>query len=264
MKLNGINLLNSNWYNYIMIRNINEHNIKVKVKSKNKVKTIKENNSFYNKIKKLDNKNQINEIIKYYLRNNKIKYINEKEKLDYYDGFFISLRGSRDLFLQLKNGIIYRETIDEIINKYQKDRLDYIYNNEFKNIEIYLSSKEMYYQAYNDSRKFDEVGEEVLRIVLKTKNDKMLPFEEKFYKEFIEYLLKDCKYCYTKMVDYSNVFYKSYEGCEFYELPGCYLITDKYYIRIDKKLYNTLVDYIYYKNKEENNIKKLQLSLDIE
>lgn len=264
MKVKGLKNLNSNWYDSIMIRNLYSFDTKMDIKSKDKIKTIKVGDSFYDGIKNLEDKDKIGEIVKYYLRNNEINNIKDKEKLDYYEGYFQSIIGSRDLYLQLREGSLDKEIFDEIVKKYQKDRLDYLYNNKFKNIEIYLSSNEMYYYTYNDSRCFGEVGEEVLSIALKTKDGKMLPFEEKFYNEFIEYLLKDCEYCYAHSVGYSNVFFKSYEGCKFHELPGYYLITDKYYVRIDRKLYNFLWSDIYYKSKKDEEVKKLQLKLEVE
>lgn len=59
MKINGLKHLNSNFYDYIMIRNKKDE-ITIEVKNSVNVPTTKNNKTFYSTIKNLDEKEKTN------------------------------------------------------------------------------------------------------------------------------------------------------------------------------------------------------------
>lgn len=185
MKINGIKHLNSNWYDYILIRNVKLDDTCIDVKNTNKHKTIKSSKCFFDSIKKLNDRDKINEIIRYYLRNNKIHSLENNAILNYYDGNFIAIEGTRNLYLQLTDGTLDKEVLDEIKEKYIKDRYEYLFNNEFKRIEIRLFEDETSYNIFEDNTKYKE---EILYINLIAKDKTLFPFEREFFDKYIKYI----------------------------------------------------------------------------
>ena len=181
MKINGLKNLNSNWYDSIMIRNIN-NNIKVDVKNKVDISKINCKNKFYNRIKKLSLKERVSEIIRYYLNNNKI-YSLEQDILGKYSGTFINIRGTRNMYLKLNKDNVEPSIVGEILNKYILDR-NKLMDLEIKNIEIYFSNKGTSYNIYNEE--FNYKNEDVLSFRLIKCNDKLLSFEKDFFNNFIK------------------------------------------------------------------------------
>ena len=259
MKINGLKHLNSNWYNYIMIRNLNSDEIKVNVKNDDNIKTIKNNNTFYDSIKDLTDKEKTNEIIRYYLRNNKIHCINGNAQLDNYDGYFIVIEGSRNLYLQLKEDTIDKKIIKEIKEKYIKDRYEYLFGNYFKKIDFSFRENESSY--YLDNYRND--NEEVLNIHLNAKNKDLLNYEKKFFNNYIEYLFDNT----DKKINYhingiSVYMYKHYETLKFGEFPGNYFGNNDFLISVNDTLFSEVYYLMNHHNKEIEDVKKLQLTID--
>lgn len=259
MKFNGLKHLNSNWYDYIMIRNLNIDEIKVNIKNELKIDTLKNKKTFYDTIKHLSEKEKIKEIIRYYLRNNKIYCLNDKCQLSHYNGYFTVIEGERNLYLQLKEKTIDKEILDEIIKKYITDRYEYLFNNDFGKIDIGCSYKESSY--YIDIYR-NEV-EKVLNINLKENNKKLLSFEENFIMNYINYLFnKTEKEIYFRSVDISIYMYKHYETLNFGEFPGLYFYNDDFIIKVNNGLLNKIYPLMINHNKMFKESKKLQLTIN--
>lgn len=255
MKFNGLKYLNSNWYDYIMIRNLYLDETKIDIKCNDKIDNITISPIFYDNIKKLSDKDKINEIIRYYLRNNKIHSLEDNAILNYYEGNFIAIEGTRNLYLQLKEDSIDNEIKKEIKEKYIKDRYEYIFNNNFKNIEICLLESETSYSTYIENE------EEILSINLMNREKNLLPFEKEFFNEFIKYLFNTT----NKKIDYyvkgASVHYlKNFQNLKFGEFFGFYFKSDKFLIKVNKSLFNDLYYLMIEHNNKIDNIKKLQLN----
>lgn len=262
MKINGLKHLNSNWYDSIMIRNINKNETIVDVKNSTKIDTIKSDSSFYNEIKKLSDKEKIAEIIKYYLRNNRIISIKSKEELEKYKGEFLTIRGSRDLYLQLDKNSVDKNIINLIINKYIQDR-KCVYNNTLKNIKVSFGEGESYYTIVNDDFLYKD--EEVLSIKLASINNKLLSFEEDFFINFIKEKInnvdEEVEFKYKNGLPQFLLF-KGIESMRFSDYKGYYIKCDKFNIRLDEEIFYKVINIV---NEHNNNLKKhkkLQLSFD--
>ena len=114
MRINGAKYLNNNWYETIMIRNM-DNGIQVDVKSKTKPETIKNEFSFTQELKDLTDKDRISEIIRYFLRNNKIKYIGYNSVPNHHGKFF-SIIGSRNLYINVDKEYLDERIISEIFS----------------------------------------------------------------------------------------------------------------------------------------------------
>lgn len=257
MKFNGLKHLNSNWYDYIMIRNLNSYETKIDVKCSDKINTLKSNPTFYNNIKCLDDKNKINEIIRYYLRNNKIHSLEDNAIIKHYDGNFIAIEGTRNLYLQLKEDSLDKEILDEIKEKYIRDRYEYLFNNDFQNIEICLREKETSYYTYIENE------EEILSISLIVKDKTLLDFERKFFDKFIKYIFDKTDKKINYYVNGLSVYYaRNFYNLKFGEFFGLYFKSDKFLIKANKSLFNDLYSLMISHNNKIEDVKKLQLSFD--
>lgn len=94
MKINGLKHLNSNFYDSIMFRDCGIE-LKVDVKNKDVVETIKTTPSFFDSIKDLSDKEKVSVIVKYFLRNNQISCLNDRDYVERYKGHFLSVKGTR-------------------------------------------------------------------------------------------------------------------------------------------------------------------------
>lgn len=255
MKISSLKHLNSNWYNTIMIRNLNSCETKVDVKCYDKIQTTKSNYTFYNHIKNLNDKDKIKEIIRYYLRNNKIYSLEDDAIIKHYDGNFIAIEGTRNLYLQLSEGSLDKEILDEIKEKYIRDRYEFLFNNTFKNIEIRLYNNISSYYVY------EENNEKILSIHLLAKGKELLSFEKDFLDQFTNYLFNntDSKiYYYSEGL--SSYYVKNYHNLKFGEHPGIYFKGTNLVISINRNLFNDFYDLMYCHNNKIEEAKKLQLT----
>ncbi|MBQ3021144.1 MAG: hypothetical protein IJD92_02830 [Bacilli bacterium] len=258
MKINGLKHLNNNWYDSIMIRNTDSNETKINIKNKDNINSIY-NSSFSDSIKYLSEKDKINEIIRYYLRNNKIYSINDKTKLEYYDGYFIAIEGTRNLYLQLKDNSIDKEVLEEIKEKYISDRYEYLYNLDIKNIDFsYFIDESSYYVS-----KYRNEVEDVLNIQLKSNDNKVLSkFEKDFLLDYIKYLFsKTDQKIYERHVGISIYMYKYYDTLKFGEFPGIYIGNKDFILKINYSIFKEIDGLIYRHNKNIEDSKKMQLSL---
>ena len=259
MKIKGLKHLNSNFYDYIMIRNLYNEETKVELNSDLKIDTLKMGKTFYDTIKKLEEKEKIKEIIRYYLRNNEIFSLKDMCKIKHYDGYFTIIEGSRNLYLQLKEDSLDKEILKEIKEKYIKDRDKYVSNNVFNKIEVSCYDKEMY--CYLDKYRND--SENVLDITLKVDNKKLLDFEEEFILNYINYLFNQSdKKIYYRTVGISIYMYKHFDTLKFGEFPGLYFYNDDFIIKVNESLFSDIYYLMDKHNKELENIKKLQLTIN--
>lgn len=258
MKINGLKHLNNNFYDYIMIRNLDMEYTKIDVKSDLKIDTLKNKNTFYNNIKNLSEKDKIKEIIRYYLRNNKIYSITDKCELSHYDGYFTVIEGNRNLYLQLKENSLDKEILNEIKEKYIMDRYQYVTKNDFNKIDISYSYRES--SCYLD--KYRNEIENVLNITLKDNDGRLVKFEEEFILNYMNYLFsksdKKINYYPVGISIYMN---KHFDTLKFGEYPGLYYYNDDFIIKVNNNLMKKIDHLVYNHNKYLNDVKKLQLSL---
>ncbi len=258
MKVNGLKHLNSNFYDSIMIRN-KSNEIQVDVKNTDKIETLKNSYSFFDKIKNLSDKEKVNEIIRYYLRYSSISRISN-EYLSHYDGLFSVVEGTRNMFLQINKGQADDTIFDEIINKYIIDRAKYLQGCEICNIAITtsISSGSNYGYYKNESN-----NEEYVYLHLRgNANNELVDFENKFFIEFINTKINDVDErieAFTQ--DYTDMYWHYYKR-GFEDCAGCYIKCSKFTIRLDRILYNMIVPFVYNHNLKIKESKKLQLTFD--
>ena len=253
MKIVGAKHINSNFYDSLMIRSKKE-GLQIDAKGSNKINTKIEKQSFCNLIKKLSDKEQINEIIRYYLRNNKICKL-RNGYVEYYDGKFIIVEGSRNLYIQVQKSSVDTNILKDIIKKYKNDRLNFLYNNNFKNIEIYFGGDEMSYSTYSDKDK------EILQLRLASKDGVLNKNEEIFFMNYIKYLFdrsEDTIEAYAR--DGYYIYKKGIDNACFGDYSGYYVRFDDYIIKLDSKLYFKILDLVIEHNKNLAKINKLQLT----
>jgi len=254
MKINGLKHLNSNFYDYIMIRNKKDE-ITIEVKNSVNVPTTKNNKTFYSTIKNLDEKEKTTEIIRYYLRNNNINKI-YKGGLAHYDGNFMIIEGNRNLYLQIDKEQVDINILNEITAKYQFDRLKYLTKKELKNIEITSSPYSGFeYGYYKNPDNYDEYT----FINLHKKNNEIIDFEKKFFIDYINYLISQTdEVIQMNSVSY-NYRYFNYYNRKFEDQGGHYFKCDKFSLRLDKDLFLIAYHLITNHNKSIIETKKLQL-----
>ena len=259
MKINGIKHINNNFYDYIMIRNLYLDETRIDTKSDLNIDTLKSSKTFYNSIKHLNEKEKINEIIRYYLRNNKIYSISDKCVLSHYDGYFTVIEGNRNLYLQMKEDSLDKKILNEIKEKYIMDRYEYITNNNLNKIDISYSYKESscYIEKYRNDI------EDVLNIILKDNNKKLLDFEEEFILNYMNYLFskRDKKINY-RFVGISIYMYNHFDTLKFGEFPGLYFYNNDFIIKVNDNLFSKIEPLVYNHNKVLKDAKKLQLTIN--
>lgn len=264
MKIKGLKHLNSNWYDSIMIRNKTKEDIQIDVKSKNAPDTIKIDQSFYSKIKQLNDKEKINEIIRYFLNNNKIKCIDNNKYLENYKNNFVTISGSRDLFLKIEKGTFDTKINSEIINKYILDRNEFLINNiDIKNIEIFFGDNKSSYDIYTDEYYYK--NEPVLSLRLFNNDRKLYKFEEDFLINFIKNKIssvaEEIQFKYSNGLPQKIYFY-GFNAMKFGDYRGNYIISSKFIINLDTVLFNKIIPLINEHNNELKNVKRLQITFD--
>lgn len=258
MKINGLKHLNSNFYDSIMIRN-KANEIQVDVKTEDKIKTLKSSYSFFDRIKNLSDKEKVNEIIRYYLRYSNICGISN-DYLSHYDGLFSVIEGTRNLFLQINKGQADDTIFDEIISKYEQDRMKYMNESTISNIAITTSiGSSSNYGYYKNECNNDEYIYLHLR---GTVNNDLVEFEKKFLFDFINLKISEVDEkieAFTQ--DYTDMYWHYYKR-GFEDFAGCYIKCSKFTIRLDRILYNMIIPLIYNHNLRLKENKKLQLTFD--
>lgn len=258
MKINGLKHLNSNFYDSIMIRNKGKE-LQVDVKSSNKLDTLKSTFSFFDGIKDLNDKEKVNEIIRYYLRYSSINSISN-EYLSHYDGLFSVIEGTRNMFLQINKGQADDTIFNEIIKKYEQDRVKYLNERGISNVAITTSigtgSNYGYYK--NECNK-----DEYIYLHLRgTANNDLVDFEKKFLFDFINEKINNLDEkieVFTQ--DYTDMYWHYYKR-GFEDYAGYYIKCSKFTIRLDRILYNMIMPFVYNHNLKLRENKKLQLTFD--
>ena len=256
MKIKGLKHLNSNFYDYIMIRNKKEE-LTVELKNSLNIPTIKTNKNFYDSIKELSEKEKTTEIIRYYLRNNSINKI-YKGELSHYPGKFMIIEGSRNLYLQIEEEQIDINVLNEILEKYNMDRIKYLLTNRHHNIQINSSPYSGFnYGYYKNNDNYDEYT----FINLHMKDNKLLDIEKDFLFFFINYMLTNInEKVYIRSVSFDQRFINYYER-RFEDYAGIYIECEKFNIRLDRNTHNLIVPIIYKHNEKIKESKKLELKL---
>lgn len=262
MKINGLKHLNSNWYNSIMIRNKNFSDIQIDIKASNVPETIKTKPSFYEKIKSLNEKEKINEIIRYFLNYNKIKSLDNNKYLENYKKEFIAVTGSRELYLRIDKNKVDKEITQEIIKKYILDRNEFISNNiNEKNIEIFFGDNETSYDIYTED--FYYKNEPVLSLRLMNEERRLYQFEEDFLISFINLKIsnvdEEIKYKYANGLP-QKIYFNGIDAMRFGDYNGTYITCSKFIIKLDTKLLNKIIPMINEHNNKIKHMKKLQLT----
>lgn len=203
IKYIGKKHLNSNLYRRISLKRVNDYiEVKTLVDERFKnVPTIKVDNlNILQQIDGLDDYGKIKEIVMYFLRNNVIcELIQTKDRI------VVISTSSRVLELQLSHE--YQSLMNDIINKYNNDRLRFLTNCPLKKICIQLRK---YNEKYRDDKSTsnysiskDVVGKKQILLTLLEKRGKLAPFEKKFMVDYIKSLINES----VEMIDYySNVY----------------------------------------------------------
>lgn len=192
IKYVGIKYLNSGHYKKILLKEENGF-VKVRAVADEKTKrlaTIKlDVEPIKEQIKELDDYHKLEEIVLYFLRNNKICEIAQEN-----DEIIVSSTSNRELILRLSKE--YNKLLSHIINKYNRDRLEYIDNCDQKIIYIRTShlneNNKLIWKTSNYFEGYEKYKEDETMLVLTlAKNKKeVVPFDKVFITEYIKELLE--------------------------------------------------------------------------
>lgn len=168
MKIKGLKYLNANNYNKIII-----HDLNVTVYGNDiNYPTIKSEETISDELKKLADEEKIQIIIDYYLSYNKLYSIEEKD--------YLLVKSSSGKELKIYN--CDENTKNIILDKYLRDRIEFLYNFEITNYNIELSNKETKYKYMGNNR---------VNLTLMSNGLNLVNYEEKFIKNLIEDLFKE-------------------------------------------------------------------------
>lgn len=186
--------LNSNFYNSMVIREVdNGYFVKVTgYKSSNKY--ILTSIKFSDNLKGLNQDDKVICIVENFLENATISGIEVGTRFHGYSGTFIKISGSRCLYLQLLNNDILTTIIEMVIEKYNRDRYKYIFENSTNMYSISLKEKESSYETRfilcedckdNENDDFCEVCPKIINFNLMYSNMKIVNFDNKFIERFV-------------------------------------------------------------------------------
>lgn len=176
VSIRGLDWLNANYYDGIVITQ-KEDNYIVNVRGKkNKFSMIKLSNKFSDRLNGLDDIDKIDNIVDYFLEYEKIIYIRDDDYINYYFGKYSSVRCFKNLSLQLNNSKM-EQIFNKILRKYQMDRRVFVYDNSnINNYKFNMSYKSSYGFSVRDCIEFD----------LKCNDRKLIDFEFEFFNGFLE------------------------------------------------------------------------------
>lgn len=192
IKYIGKKHLDSNFYRQIILQQENGF-VKVRTLQDKKVKNITliktDVKCITEQVKNLDDYHKLEEIVLYFLRNNTICEISQES-----DEVVVVSTSGRKLILNLSKE--YNQLLGHIINKYNKDRLDYIDNCNQKRVYIrttHLNEKNnLIWKTSNYFEGHEQYKEEQNMLVLTlAKNKKGIAiFDKVFIMEYIKELLQ--------------------------------------------------------------------------
>ncbi|MBE6149422.1 MAG: hypothetical protein E7170_01700 [Firmicutes bacterium] len=184
IKYIGKKHLNSNLYKKIILKENDDYiEIKSLVDERFKnVPTLKLSNlNILEQIEGMNETQIIEEIVMYFLRNNDIyEVIQTKGKI------IVVSASSRILELQISNK--FNSLVNDIINKYNVDRIKFINDNTFEKIVINLNPYSTQYKNV-DSISSYFVYNNNLFLTLLNKNYNLVKFEEEFIYNYIDCLI---------------------------------------------------------------------------
>lgn len=251
--IKGLNHLDANNYNRIMIREENG-NYLINIKNnKGKYDGLKTSYRISDILDEQTNEEIIMTIIESFLRNSKINKIKDNEFLDRYNGKFTVVKGTRELDLQVFNPKL--SIISKIIiNKYLNDRLEFCDKGNINSYEIEPTYNKTSYKEINT------VFGKVKRLELLQRNGKTAAFEQSFLKEFISEKLCNqneiAKIVHRGICTPVNCHYVPTETC---------LTCGNFHIKLlnpNMDLLNEVTEVVNTYNKEREESKKMQLKLE--
>ena len=250
IKINGKSKLDSNDYERLVIRYSDEKYLVNVNKKRTSFPTVKLNNIFSDRLKKVSPEEQVIEIIDYFLRNNQINEISDFKYLSHYEGVFTAVKSNRSIMaLQIPRRIKNDDILNNIIFKYRNDRYNFLEKN--KNINSFEISIEKDSSSYSRRKLWDnEDYESYIKLCIRKS------FDDKFLKEFLfEKLYEQGYNAYLKesFIINNDI---GYIGL------GWYILCGNLKIKVDEKIVPFVMEIIKKYNLEINDIKKKQLKLE--
>jgi len=269
LNFNGLNLLDSNRYDNIMIRGLlteNRQDFQVDVKSLKtdfkglpfcfKFKGEAVMTKFSEQIRDIDDKEKVIEIVKKYLEYSQISEIKNLSRLPYYKGWFNVIRGTRNLYLQIYGSDT--EIIPSLIlKKYIDDRLMFL--NDNKDVNLYQIDVGYNSTSYEIKKQEDK---EYIRLSLFSKDYMISEFEQHFLKDFILDKLyrsgMDARFVYITSI---NQFTKNINNYGYHIVCGD-LVIYFHSIGRDASLLEQIKTYLQEYNESLKQNKMMQLKLE--
>ena len=244
--IRGLGFLDANYYDGIVITQKEDDYI-VNVRGKrSKTPMIKLPNKFSDRLKGLDDIDKIDNIIDYFLQYEKIISIRDDDYLSHYYGKYSSIKGSKDLSLQLIDTKM-KKIFNKILKKYQMDRILFVYDNSNINNYVFnVSYKSSYRFSLEDWIEFD----------LKCNDGKLKGVEFEFFKSFIKEKLSEQNEVAT--IKKEEIFHIYGDNCID---MGYYIRCGDLSIKVDSGFLNeaqNIVD-MYNNSREKEKIKQLKL-----
>lgn len=176
MEVNGKENLRSNLYHSVII---SDNVITAIGEKEDDPKMSKE---MENEFKNLSTEDKRKLVIEYFIDYNHIVFISKDE-----DKRKLYIVGIQDRILIVEN---YRDDEEKLLyNKYQNDRLNYLYNDHSEDLSLDLS--------FQNTSSYNKTGihsnKEVSKYYLSCENDKLQEYEKDFIKEFLECTFKGKK-----------------------------------------------------------------------
>ena len=266
----GLNLLDSNRYDTIMIRGVSFEglqNFQIDIKelkpefigSKEYLKFKGERvaQRFSLSLKEMTDEQKIVEVVKKYLEYSSINEIRDFCHLSNYKGWFNVVKGTRNLYMQTY-GFSDKLMQQLIIKKYIEDRLKFIADNEFVNsLQIELG----YHLTSYKKEQID--NNERISLKLFSKDNKVSEFEQQFLKELIfNKLYQQAKEAELKHITSNEQFTHDIHAFGYYITCGDLLIQLNGIDTDINLLLEQIKAYIVEYNKQLKNSKILQLKVE--
>lgn len=179
VRIRGLNLLDSNLYQRMIIREDLSGNFQVSViGEKPRVPMIPTSFLFSDDLKRKKDTEKINLLIEHFLRYSRVSKLERNAYLDYYRGDFQVIKGDRELDFQLRNPEL-KNSIKMIENKYLNDRLAFCEENKDVSNILLRSNWDVYYQKGNDYR------DDYLKFYLQENRGALVGREQRFLQEFL-------------------------------------------------------------------------------
>lgn len=193
IKIKGLNKLNANMYNRIIIREVDDNFFISVVGDKITDEYQSVSYKLSDNFKNMNAEDRVVLIVDSFLENSFINNIDLFSVCIGCSGPFIKIDGNRELYLQINNSDLKNKLLKMIIDKYNRDRYKYYINSDINNTyNIYFDRKETSYGKEFIScdkcigcENEEYICPKMIKFKLLYMSGELVSFEKKFIEKFI-------------------------------------------------------------------------------